>query len=242
MTRHSNPAERSLSPSAGECRTTSTKPVARVLAQVETGVLEPLEPGQVGDDDADELGRRASLVAGAGSTRQQSEDRRYGERPSHLRTIATQLRGRGVAAHAVDEQPEEAVGQLLVSRPGWSHVYAQFAAERKSSPAAASSRSERSSPCSRPSRKSVADPFLVAPPLGDERFAPLIGEVPPLAREDGRDVELLGDDAEVGSRSRAGSARRRARRSGTASSAAWNAAAPLEAISQRRSCFESMCA
>src|SRR5581483_1217823 len=46
--------------------------------------------------------------------------------------------------------------------------------------------------------KKVADPFLVAAPLGDEPRAPVAGEVAPLAHEDGRDVELTRDDGEVG--------------------------------------------
>ena len=42
-----------------------------------------------------------------------------------------------------------------------------------------------------------AEPLLVAAALGDELLAPLALEVAPLAHEDGRDVELLGDDAQV---------------------------------------------
>ena len=42
-----------------------------------------------------------------------------------------------------------------------------------------------------------AEPLLVAAPLGDELLPPLALEVAPLAHEHRRDVELLGDDAEV---------------------------------------------
>ena len=84
-----------------------------------------------------------------------------------------------------------------VSRPGSSHVYAQFAAESRSSVAAAASRSVRRPPDSTPSRNSAAPALLVPPPLGDDLVAVLALEVAPLPREDGRNVELLGDDPKV---------------------------------------------
>ena len=86
-----------------------------------------------------------------------------------------------------------------------------------------------------------AEALLVAAALGDEGVAALALEVAPLADEDGRDVELLGDDAEVRRGAPRGSARRPGPSSGTASSAAWNASAPSRATSQRRSAFDSMC-
>ena len=61
----------------------------------------------------------------------------------------------------------------------------------------------RSSPRSRPSRKSAAEALLVAAALGDEELAALAFEIAPLADEDGRDVELLRDDAEVTAQRRA---------------------------------------
>ena len=84
-----------------------------------------------------------------------------------------------------------------VSAPGRSQVYAQFAADSASSAAVASSRSVRSSPSSRALAEERAEPLLVAAALGDELLAALALEVAPLAHEHGRDVELLGDDAEM---------------------------------------------
>jgi len=84
-----------------------------------------------------------------------------------------------------------------VSAPGGSHVYAQFAAERTSRAAAWSSRSVRSSPSSRPFAEERAEALLVAPPLGEELVRALALEVPPLTDEDGRDVQLLRDNAQM---------------------------------------------
>ena len=84
-----------------------------------------------------------------------------------------------------------------VSAPGRSHVYAQFDRREREQrrgrvvevgaqvAALASLAEER------------AEPLLVAAALGDELRAALALEVAPLAHEDGRDVELLGDDLEV---------------------------------------------
>ena len=82
--------------------------------------------------------------------------------------------------------------------------------------------------------------LLVAPPLGEDLLAPLALEVAPLAREDRRDVELLGDDAEMARAARGGSSRPPGSSSGIASSAAWKASAPSRIASKSRSCFESI--
>jgi hypothetical protein len=52
----------------------------------------------------------------------------------------------------------------------------------------------RSSLASTPSRKSSR---IVAPPFGDELLSAIARQVPPLAHEDRRDVELVRDDGEV---------------------------------------------
>ena len=44
----------------------------------------------------------------------------------------------------------------------------------------------------------LADPLLVAAPLGHERRVALALEVAPFPHENGRDVELPGDDGQVG--------------------------------------------
>ena len=84
-----------------------------------------------------------------------------------------------------------------VSAPAGSQVYAQFAAERTRSTAAWSSRSVRSAPASRPSRKSARSAPRSAS-LGEELLGPVAFQVAPLPHEDRCDVQLLGDDAQVG--------------------------------------------
>src|SRR5215207_5412652 len=74
------------------------------------------------------------------------------------------LRRRRVAAHAVEEEREEAIGEGV------------------GVPALA---------------EQPTDPLLVAAALGQELERALALEVPPLAREHGGDVELLGNDAQV---------------------------------------------
>ena len=48
-----------------------------------------------------------------------------------------------------------------------------------------------------PSREERPEALFVAPAFGDDLVAPVALEVAPLAREHGRDVDLLGDDPEV---------------------------------------------
>ena len=75
--------------------------------------------------------------------------------------------------------------------------------------------------------------------LGDEALAPLALEVAPLADEDGGDVELAGDDGEMRAQREPDPLGRRTS-AGTPSRPAWNASAPSQATSQRRSSFEAM--
>ena len=118
-----------------------------------------------------------------------------------------------------------------MSRPGWSQVYAQFAAERKSSAAAVVVEVGAELAELAPLAEELADPLLVAPPLGDELLAPRALEVAPLLDEHGGDVELLGDDAQVAAERERGSCRPAAASSGIASSAAWKASAPSRIVS-----------
>src|SRR3990172_6879669 len=76
-----------------------------------------------------------------------------------------------------------------VSRPGVSHVYAQFAADR--------TRKAADPPAPPPPGEAPPPPLLVAVPLGEDLLAVTVLEVTPFAREHGRHVELLGDDAEM---------------------------------------------
>ena len=84
-----------------------------------------------------------------------------------------------------------------------------------------------------------ANPFLVAVALRDEAVAALSLEVAPLAHEDGRDVELAGDDGEMRPQRQADALGCRGV-PGTASRPAWKASAPSQATSQRRSSFDAM--
>jgi hypothetical protein len=154
--------------------------------------------------------------------------------------MPVRLRRCRVPAHAVDEQREETVGELVGVAAGLQ-------------PGVRPVRRREEEQCRRrvveigaevaevaPLAQELADPLFVASPLGDELLAPGALEVAPLLDEYGGNVELLRDDAQV-------AAERRAdlvdggRSSGIPSSAAWKAAAPSCSVSQSRSSFEAMC-
>ena len=107
------------------------------------------------------------------------------------------LRPGGVPAHAVDEECGEPVGELICLRTG---------SQPRIRPVRRGEREERGCRVIEIGTQLAelaafseerAEPLLVAAALGDEAIAPLAFEVAPLAREDGGDIELLGDDAQV---------------------------------------------
>ena len=75
-----------------------------------------------------------------------------------------------------------------------------------------------------------APALLVAPALGDDLVAMLALEVTPLPGEHRRDVELLGDDAEMTAQRRSHAFDWPRASSGTASRAAWKARAPSRIV------------
>src|SRR5438093_7840453 len=119
------------------------------------------------------------------------------------------LRRSRIAAHPVDEQREEAVGELVRVPAGLEprvcpvrgreqdeggDVLVQVGTELRQLP---------------PLAEQLSDPFLVTAALGDELLAPVALEVAPLLNEDGGDVELLGDDPEVAAQRESDLLRRR---------------------------------
>ncbi len=108
-----------------------------------------------------------------------------------------------VAAHPVEQEVGEPVGELVragvCAQPGVGPVHRRERDERGYAvveigtqlAALAALAEER------------AEALLVATALGDEKIATLTLEIPPLADEDGGDVELLGDDAEMAAERRA---------------------------------------
>jgi hypothetical protein len=108
-----------------------------------------------------------------------------------------------VAAHPVEQEVREPVGELVRARvgaqPGVGPVRRRERDERgcavveiraQLAPLAAFA-------------KERAEALLVAAALGDEEVATLALEISPLADEDGGDVELLRDDAEMAAERRA---------------------------------------
>ena len=127
-----------------------------------------------------------------------------------------------------------------VLAPGRSHVYAQFAAERKSKCRGRDVEVGAQLAALDALAEEIAHPLLVASALGDELLAALALEIAPFAHEDGRDVELRRRRRRGARAARGGCARTRAASAGTPSRPAWKASAPSRATSQSRSSFESM--
>ena len=96
-----------------------------------------------------------------------------------------------------------------MSAPGRSQVKAQFAAERKRSAAHVLVEVGAQLALLAALAEERADALLVAAALGDELLAALVVEVPPLLHEDGRDLELVGHDAQVRAQREADLLRRR---------------------------------
>src|SRR5579872_2912003 len=112
------------------------------------------------------------------------------------------LRPRGVAAHAVEQQRGEAVGELVRLRAG---------ADPGGRPVRGGEHEERGRAVVEVGAELAVlaalaeegpDPLLIAAALGDERIPPLALEVAPLAHEDGRHVVLRGDHAQMGAEHR----------------------------------------
>src|SRR5918992_2130057 len=116
---------------------------------------------------------------------------------------------RRVAADAVDEQPPEAVGELVRvaagSEPGVRPVQRREGQERgRRVVEVGAELAQLASLAEEP-----APALLVAAPLGEDLVAALALEVAPLAHEDRGHVELLRDDAQVRTQREADLLRRR---------------------------------
>ena len=104
---------------------------------------------------------------------------------------------RRVAADAVDEDRGEGVGERVgVAAGGRARCRPSSrprgrAARRRPRRGLCAARRARALP------EEYPQPLLVATPLADDLLAPLALEVPPLADEYGRHVELLGDHSQV---------------------------------------------
>src|SRR5262249_47365621 len=107
------------------------------------------------------------------------------------------LHRRAVSAHAVDEQSVEAVGQFVGGaaslKPRVGPVCSREEEQRRDRLVEVGAKLTELAPLA----EELADPLLVPPPLGEKRVSPLAGEVPPLADEDRRHVELLRDQLQV---------------------------------------------
>ena len=187
-------------------------------------------------DDARELAldRGEPRVGDARRERVDDED-------AHLHCLRAARNYAGVAAHPVEQQRREAVGELVRvgvgPQPGVGPVDGRERDERGRAVVEIGAQLASLAPFA----EERAEALLVAAALGDEAVAALALEVAPLADEDGRDVELLRDDARGAPRSAARIRSTTGPSSGTSSSAAWNASAPSRATSQSRSAFDSMC-
>ena len=102
-----------------------------------------------------------------------------------------------VAAHPVDEQREEAVGELVCvaagPQPGIGPVHRRQEQTRRRADVEIRAQLTEVAALA----EQLADALLVAPALRDELVQPRPLEVAPFLDEDSRDVELLGNDAQV---------------------------------------------
>src|SRR4051794_4132984 len=107
------------------------------------------------------------------------------------------LNRRRVAAHAVEERREQAVGEgvgvATRPQPRVRPVRSREEEERRRRHVEVGAEGAPLDALA----VEVADPLLVAASLRKEALAPLALERAPLAREHGRDVELIGDDTQV---------------------------------------------
>ena len=116
----------------------------------------------------------------------------------HRGEHAMRLRSRScVAAHAVEQEGVEAVGKLIGIRPrpkpGVGPVRRRQGEQRRGRVVEIRPQPAELAPFA----EERAEAVLVAPALGEELVAPFALEVAPLANEDRRDLELLGDDPQV---------------------------------------------
>src|SRR5215208_7138780 len=116
---------------------------------------------------------------------------------SVVRGVRERLRGRGVAAYAVEQQAVETVGELvgiaLRRQPRIGPVQGREDEQRGRRVVEVGSELAELSPLA----EEGAEALLVAAALRHDLVATLAVEVPPLADEDRRHVELVGDDAEM---------------------------------------------
>src|SRR5262245_57025071 len=109
---------------------------------------------------------------------------------------------RGIAAHAVDQEREEAVGEHTGVAPGLEPGVGPVGGREEEECGSCLVEIGAQLAEIAALAEELADPFLVPPALGDELFPAGTFEVPPLLDEDGGDVELLGHDPEVTAQSK----------------------------------------
>jgi hypothetical protein len=108
------------------------------------------------------------------------------------------LRRRRIPAHAVNEDAEEAIRQLVgVGAGGQPRVRPVGRREDEEGGGVVVQIRAKLSALA-PLAEECAEALLVAAALGEELVGPLTLEVAPLADEDRGNIELLGDDAQVG--------------------------------------------